>query len=235
MTAPVPIGTPDWFRTFATSRTIFARQIANSISSPLTLPVLALANMENVGIYFQGIINPGQIIFQWFEDQALTLSLTTDVIEVIAGTSFDQTIPVKGPFATLQINPQGATPFTYTLIVYEAPHPAITQPFATGNLLIEEDGVSVPATSTTTVTASRVYCGPISIIAYSVDAASFSVDVQAQRAGGAIHSLSRVDQVSPRTHHLLYTPAIPLVINMNNHDAAARQFYVFVTAKPLYP
>jgi hypothetical protein len=235
VTAPTPVGTPDWIRTFATSRTILTRQIAASVSVNTTFPVFAFANMDTIGISFQGIINPGQLILQWFQDAAMTQSLVVDEIEVLQGQTFDQTIPVKGPFAALTISPQGGTPFIYTLIIWEAPSPAITQPFPNANVIMSSSATSVGAGATVTVRPVVVMAGPATFLAYSDNAAAWNTELLFERAGGATGLMIHLNQAVPIKVHATYLPTCPARIDLRNFDGAARNFIYALVAKPLYP
>lgn len=236
MTGPAILGYPDYRHTFAAARQLLYQDVANSISAPLVSPAIPIGNLSDIGIFLLATTNHVRVSFDWFLDQALTMQITTDNVEVRGTKVFDQTIRVKGSFLRITITPFGGPPSVYSLSVYEAAGPAMSQRNAAGNNIISQDGVSVAATTTTTLDAGFVAGGLGAFLAYSSDATTWAVILRSIGADGATRIYSRVNQAAAsQGPQVIATPNTLMQVQFVNGDASARTFFAYLSIKPNYP
>jgi len=236
MTQPAPVGRPDWNIAYASARSLLVNVQNRTINSIDQWGPLVVGNMHSIGIrFFPSATSPCRIVVQWFIDQALTIQLTSDTIDCLLGQEFDQTITVKAPFANILVEPPVGLTTTYTLLVYEATDESLSQRIITANILLSFSTFTVGATSTATVRPTRVWAGPASLFAHSVDATSWDTFLIAETSTGVLTTMHHMTQVQTSAPHITYLPTCPVRVDMTNNDAVTRHFDVYLIAKPLYP
>jgi hypothetical protein len=221
---------PDYVRTFASTRDLLYVKLSSNINAPEVSPVIAVGNLPYIGVKMLGQLQAVRFNFEWFFDAAGTSLSTNDIIDIRDTVTFDQTIPVKGLFLKITATPFGGASSTYTLSVFGAPNPYVTNETNRFALLDQENPRIIVPGTTGPVALTRMYAGLASWANFS-DATNFIVQLEYIAADGTVRHLLRNDQTSPKSPQWLVLAPMPMQITYINNDGVSRNFWHALTGR----
>jgi hypothetical protein len=235
MSVGATLGYPDWVRPFAAARDLLYLDINRTIAATVASAAIAAGNLHSVGIKLLPTTNHTVVRLKWFFDQTLVSLVTTDAIDVRQDGVFDQTVTVKGPYLSVEVEPHVAPSSTYSLLVYGAPASSVTHLTPTDPVLLSYDGANIAAGATRTDDYPRVFAGPAILHASTIDSPNWTFRLKTLESNGTVKTLLRLSQTVTPGPVLVHLPACNIRAEMVNNDAVARLFVVGLVAKPLYP
>jgi hypothetical protein len=232
MTGPLGVGYPDYARSFASARLFDFPAFAHVYNAPSVIGSYNTANMDSLGIRAFADLNQGRLQIKWYQDSAHTLLITDDECVIRNGGHFEQSITVKGPFATLTQNPGTGGTWTLSLVVYETTRSVIPQTNPIDNVLASQQ-IAVGAGLTNTFDTLRVWAGPAHLyfLANPLAVAWFYL-ISAIDEFGVLTRIYAGANNFPNTPSRLYLPATPLRIAVTNQDGVIRDYEYALVANP---
>jgi hypothetical protein len=232
MTSPGPQGFPDYGRLFTQANVLYDSEINKSISAQTHIGPFFVGNVEHVGLTLFAYNHGARFTFSYFADAALAVGLQVETIDLRPGTSFEETIPVLGPWLQVTVD-LTAYPDHVDFQLWHAAGPFLMQggdPF--GTVLISVDGVNVGANSAATDVATRAHMGWAQWSATMDAAAAWNHKLQVISFSGQTTTLEYTSTDTGRRSGLIFLPAGVAQIVSSNADAVPRARHVFLHALP---
>lgn len=231
MTGPLGAGYRDWARSFATSRFWQLPYFVTTITGSSVAGIFTTVNIDSLGVRLFALTGGGELVLDWFADQALTQFVTTDTLNMLGGDTFDQSVVVKGAFLRVTATPVPASNWTLTLVLYETTRSVIPQTTSRANVLIRQLGTAVGASTFVEVESGRVWPGEVYWLAGSA-LATWSAELRHVDHLGGVRTIDVIRSTDAVQNHNLYLAAEHSRIRFTNSTAVAGTFDTFLIARP---
>jgi hypothetical protein len=233
VTTPTPHGYPDFGRYTALADVIHNNESATVISVNATRGPFFVGSTDCLGVRVVAAVNNLQLVFEYYADQAITQLLTDIIVHVNQGQTFDQTIPVEGPWCRIRIEPN-AFNATFTLVVWQAPRSgAALSTTSADNLLISQTAVAIAGATTTTFTATRVAAREAYIFMHIDGTGAWECTLRSRDRAGTLTGLFYASSGTKVQSGVIFLPAQPCEIVAHNIQASAQSLWLFLGASPL--
>lgn len=231
MTAPVAHGYPDYGRTSARANVLYHDVTDADIDAQEALPRKFVGDRAYIQFFFSADTNHFDLSFTYSIGSAGQQTTATQKFSCRQGGSIESSDPVKGPYVSVVVTPSAVnSAYTFKMWGTDGPsHQGSNDDF--GNLLYDQDGISIGATTTRTDEISVVWPGPASFFVVST-AASWTSYVEGINKSGTVRHIARRSQVSPVEPQLFFLPRSTVRIRTTNNDAGARLFFMYLNAHP---
>lgn len=228
---PLGHGYPDWGRQTAASDI----QVVNSVGLNLTgLTQLGVFPVHNLPYLYvrTDSASSTNLGLAWFADSAATISLTGDTITTAVGGSAIQCVPVRGPFVKLTIE-RGAYPGTVTVQVFMVPKPFNAYAGTAGETnLIESNAVAIAGPGLLQLNATETRGGRIFWNGEIENAAAMIIRLYAVDFAGTTHLIDFTRENGRSMPRMIFAPALPLRVDLQNLDGVAHNSFCVVTHHP---
>jgi len=196
-------------------------------------------NMDNLTLVFDVTTGAAELSISWFDDIEQSTNISNDFIDNNStATSFEQSVPVKGPWFTVGILAGPAGCHIDNLIIADGGSMASigNDQGVTQSLLLANDGFSVAAGTHTNLAVIGPYAGQVSIMGYTKDLTAFnwSMELLAVDIAGGLTPVWFIDQRHVQQTDHVYLPAMPIRLDVVNGDSVAHNFTIIVTRHPFY-
>lgn len=231
MVQPVPQGYPDFVRRTAMSDQIVVND-TGSTSVTKTYPIIYAGNVPAFMLFFSGTAQYSQVQITWYADAAGTVSLGTSKRDFPPSTFDNGTFRSISPYLKVSIVPQGGVALSYHIILTTIAD-VQTTPFDNGYVnLIGQTANGIVGGGQVQAFSQRCPTGQLS---WNVrcTATSWDATLQLRSVTGAISDIDRVDNTSGGgLTRLVYTSGAQPLITLNNHDAGAQTYSMYLSANP---
>lgn len=214
-----------------------ATLVNETISVPpgtTVLPAMLLSNFASLWLLLNASADGIQATVDFFADAALTIPVIGYSVISTAGCIPEVLIPAYGAYAVINLINSGALA-TNTTIYAQPMNAAVDRPtYAAPQNFIQAALTSVPASTTVTLLLPHVRPGDVSWYFDPADATgklTMTIDAGNLVPGAVGHFLRKVGPVA-EIDGTLDLPDIPIVMNIQNTDAAGPHSYRAALSTP---
>lgn len=227
-------GYPDFNRVVSQADVLFVSQTNITISGATTYPMGYVGNQPFVGIKVFSTVGSFRVHVRFWTDATLSIPLAGFGFDIGPLGSCTTSVPVGGPFCTVIVTPD-APNRTFGMHVWSAPA-EFGAAFVEGddNVLLGAQGQGIGAGANTTFTAVSTIPG-FAIVNASTTATNWVGHLTYVDYLGAVHHLHFFAPTVKTYTQLIFLPAMPVALNLQNNDAAAQSFDFSIIARPWSP
>jgi hypothetical protein len=227
-------GYPDWQRVDTRVQAPIFFAAAQDVTGNHNLGPFYVANLERVLVsVFGNTFGSYQFTLSWFNDAAMTQQVSfIDIVIDATATTWVQSIAVQAQYVVLivaAIAPVAGDTAEISLVPNSNEVP-VTQ--AIPSILVTQDGVSIPATTTSTFESPYIAPGPAVVHAFTV-ATTWFIDVQYMNLSGVWHTMYQwtFTTASQTLNQEITLPSAPVRLAVHNSDAGAHPFILTLGSK----
>lgn len=237
MTQPIDHGYPDYGRFAAHSDVLLTSFIEDTLTAQKTYGPFFCGGLTNVALKGSPDAARAEYSLLWYNDNAGTILLGSDVMILRSASSSTLTFPVRGPWLQIQVN-FSAYPNVHGMTAYTVPQTsANTGTDGIGNWFLRQGLVAVGAASTSTINATTTYGGEAHMFSYC-GATSGNILVSTTDLAGAatgwFYTSDRAAGEAIINHRTIHVPPVPIQALFTNNDAVPRLFSLQLMGRPLH-
>lgn len=232
MTTPVTQGAPDWSRQAPWSDQILINDQNVTNASPHVYPAMYVGNIRALLFHFTPQTADADVTITWYADLAATQILKADSVDTGNGQPIEFTIRPYSPVMKVTVQISGAGSLTYNLFVTTIADTSYPLYSTWRTQIIYTLGQAIGASSAVTVQAAWSFIGYAFVQGYT-SGTSWDFQVFSKDFNGNIRQLLTHDNGRGQTPDYIYLPGGHLYATMNNRDAAAHAFSLYVMGDPM--
>jgi hypothetical protein len=234
MTAPVAHGYPDYGRYAARADKLIDQASAVTISATTTHGRYFVGDVPFVLPFLFADANHIRWRVQFYDAATGGNLLAGFAISTRQGSQFDATVPVVGPFMSLQITPSAANT-TYSFILSTAHSAIFDSPTSATDNVLATINQSVAAGATVTSDSTRVWPGEATWFVRSTST-NWQFRIDTIDYLGAMLRVEHVALAAAGTQRgVIFLAPANMRLTVINGDAVAREFSTSLVARPIDP
>lgn len=232
MSQPVPQGYPDFVRRTPMSDQIVINTSGSSALTQTFGPFYS-GNVPAYIMFFQGSGTYSQVLIDWYLDSAATILLGTSRRDYAPTTFGRHTFRSITPYFKVRIVPVGGPTLTYKLILMttsDVQAPVFSQGYVN---VIGQTANGVVGGGQIQAFSQVVHDGT-AIWTARCTAASWDATLSTQDSSASLTDIDRVDNTSGGgTSRMVFLSSARAVITLNNHDAGAQTYSIYLSLNPV--
>lgn len=231
MTAPVPIGFPDYGRQLSESQVVEVYDVGVTGNGIVQYPIRPVHLAKTLGVIFRPLTFPLNLAVTFYADAAGLRVLDSYHIDCDLATKARQPVPVLGPYVGFTVGPSAAGNYQYTLEVWHQPAFGYFSGSSIEAAAFSSDGAAIGGVTTLQLIGANVQEGPAAWYAH-MSGGNFVFKVFARDSGGTRTPLARIDAGMAITQpQQIWLPPMTINVQIENLAAGAQNYDLFMTRK----